>query len=150
MRKRSFVAVAFAALLAVGLFGLAGCTGSGTYQPELKSAEVAPPVIGEEGTSDADYTVYQKGELLDAVYLQQNSFDPIDAACGPDRQRYEFDVLYDVLKRDFRLDNKKEIRAFFNQLRQEFLDWHNTEFRTPEFEAQEKRLKDFYLSKAAL
>ena len=50
MRKRSFVAVAFAALLAVGLFGLAGCTGSGTYQPELKSAEVAPPVIGEEGT----------------------------------------------------------------------------------------------------
>ena len=150
MRKRSFVAVAFAALLAVGLFGLAGCTGSGTYQPELKSAEVAPPVIGEEGTSDADYTVYQKGELLDAVYLQQNSFDPIDAACGPDRQRYEFDVLYDVLKRDFRLDDKKEIRAFFNQLRQEFLDWHNTEFRTPEFEAQEKRLKDFYLSKAAL
>ena len=107
-------------------------------------------VIGEEGTSDADYTVYQKGELLDAVYLQQNSFDPIDAACGPDRQRYEFDVLYDVLKRDFRLDDKKEIRAFFNQLRQEFLDWHNTEFRTPEFEAQEKRLKDFYLSKAAL
>ena len=107
-------------------------------------------VIGEEGTSDADYTVYQKGELLDAVYLQQNSFDPIDAACGPDRQRYEFNVLYDVLKRDFRLDDKKEIRAFFNQLRQEFLDWHNTEFRTPEFEAQEKRLKDFYLSKAAL
>ena len=50
MRKRSFVAVAFAALLAVGLFGLAGCTGSGTYQPELKPAEVAPPVIGEEGT----------------------------------------------------------------------------------------------------
>ena len=33
--------------------------------------------------------------------------------------------------------------------RQEFLDWHNTVFRTPEFEAQEKRLKDFYLSKAA-
>lgn len=55
-----------------------------------------------------------------------------------------------MLKRDFRLDDKKEIRAFFNQLRQEFLDWHNTEFRTPEFEAAEKRLKDFYLSKAAL
>ena len=149
MRKRSFVAVAFAALLAVGLFGLAGCTGSGTYQPELKSAEVAPPVIGEEGTSAEDYIVYQKGELLDAVYLQQNSFDPIDAACDPDRQIHEFNVLYDVLTRDFALSDKKEIRAFFNQVRQEFLDWHNTVFRTPEFEAQEKRLKDFYLSKAA-
>ena len=107
-------------------------------------------VIGEEGTSAEDYIVYQKGELLDAVYLQQNSFDPIDAACDPDRQIHEFNVLYDVLTRDFALSDKKEIRAFFNQVRQEFLDWHNTEFRTPEFEAQEKRLKDFYLSKAAL
>ena len=106
-------------------------------------------VIGEEGTSAEDYIVYQKGELLDAVYLQQNSFDPIDAACDPDRQIHEFNVLYDVLTRDFALSDKKEIRAFFNQVRQEFLDWHNTVFRTPEFEAQEKRLKDFYLSKAA-
>ena len=104
-------------------------------------------VIGEEGTSAEDYIVYQKGELLDAVYLQQNSFDPIDAACDPDRQVYEFNVLYDVLTRDFTLADKKEIRAFFNQVRQEFLDWHNTVFRSPEFEAQEKRLKDFYLSK---
>ena len=106
-------------------------------------------VIGEEGTSAEDYILYQKGELLDAVYLQQNSFDPIDAACDPDRQIHEFNVLYDVLTRDFALSDKKEIRAFFNQVRQEFLDWHNTVFRTPEFEAQEKRLKDFYLSKAA-
>ena len=106
-------------------------------------------VIGEEGTSAEDYIVYQKGELLDAVYLQQNSFDPIDAACDPDRQIHEFNVLYDVLTRNFALSDKKEIRAFFNQVRQEFLDWHNTVFRTPEFEAQEKRLKDFYLSKAA-
>ena len=99
-------------------------------------------VIGEEGTSAEDYIIYQKGELLDAVYLQQNSFDPIDAACDPERQVYEFDILYDVLTRDFDLEDKKEIRAFFNQVRQEFLDWHNTHF-----EAQEKKLKDFYLSK---
>lgn len=50
MRKRSFVAVALTALLAAALLGMAGCTGSGNYQPELKSAEVAPPVIGEDGT----------------------------------------------------------------------------------------------------
>ena len=105
-------------------------------------------VIGEEGTSAEDYILYQKGELLDAVYLQQNSFDPIDAACDPDRQLHEFNVLYDVLTQSFALSDKKEIRAFFNQVRQEFLDWHNTVFRSPEFEAQEKRLKDFYLSKA--
>ena len=105
-------------------------------------------VVGEEGTSDEDYILYQKGELLDAVYLQQNSFDPIDAACEPERQIHEFGVMYDVLMRKYELGSKKEIRAFFNQLRQEMLDWHNTVFNTPEFAAQEKVVTDFYTAKA--
>lgn len=104
-------------------------------------------VIGEEGTSAEDYILYQKGELLDAVYLQQNSFDPIDAACEPERQAHEFNVLYDVLTRDYALSDKKEIRAFFNQVRQEFLDWHGSVYGTPEFAAQETKLTDLYRSK---
>ena len=104
-------------------------------------------VIGEEGTSAEDYILYQKGELLDAVYLQQNSFDPIDAACEPERQAHEFNMLYDVLTRDYALSDKKEIRAFFNQVRQEFLDWHGTVYGTPEFAAQETKLADLYRSK---
>ena len=32
-------------------------------------------VVGEEGTSIDDYVTYLKGEMLDAVYLQHNSFD---------------------------------------------------------------------------
>ena len=104
-------------------------------------------VIGEEGTSAEDYILYQKGELLDAVYLQQNSFDPIDAACEPERQAHEFNVLYDVLTRDYALSDKKEIRAFFNQVRQEFLDWHGTVYGTPEFAAQETKLTELYRSK---
>ena len=104
-------------------------------------------IIGEEGTSAEDYILYQKGELLDAVYLQQNSFDPIDAACEPERQAHEFNVLYDVLTRDYALSDKKEIRAFFNQVRQEFLDWHGTVYGTPEFAAQETKLTDLYRSK---
>ena len=105
-------------------------------------------VVGEEGTSSEDYILYQKGELLDTVYLQQNSFDPIDAVCPPERQRTEFDRLYDALMTEYDLTDKKEIRAFFNQLRQEFLDWHGTYFETPEFEAQEKKIADFYQAKA--
>ena len=104
-------------------------------------------VIGEEGTSAEDYILYQKCELLDAVYLQQNSFDPIDAACEPERQAHEFNVLYDVLTRDYTLSDNKEIRAFFNQVRQEFLDWHGTVYGTPEFAAQETKLTDLYRSK---
>ncbi|MCR5007270.1 MAG: V-type ATP synthase subunit A [Oribacterium sp.] len=105
-------------------------------------------VVGEEGTTAEDYITYQKGELLDAVYLQQNSFDPIDAACPPERQKIEFDVLYDSLMQKYDLEDKDEIRSFFNQLRQEFLDWHGTVFETPEFEAQKTKITDLYKSKA--
>ena len=115
----------------------------------IRSTEVNQmmKVVGEEGTSSEDYTIYQKGELLDAVYLQQNSFDPIDEACVPERQRREFNRLYDALTRKYDITDKREIRAFFNQLRQEFLDWHGTEFETPEFEAQEKKISDFYMAR---
>ena len=105
-------------------------------------------VVGEEGTTAEDYITYQKGELLDAVYLQQNSFDPIDAACPPERQKIEFNVLYDSLMQKYDLEDKDEIRSFFNQLRQEFLDWHGTLFETPEFEAQKTKITDLFKSKA--
>ena len=105
-------------------------------------------VVGEEGTSDEDYVIYQKGELLDSVFLQQNSYDPVDEACEPERQRIEFDRLYDAMKKDYDLKDKKEIRTFFNQLRQEFLDWHADLFDTPEFNATEKKITDFYMAKA--
>ena len=105
-------------------------------------------VVGEEGTSSEDYIMYQKGELLDSVYLQQNSFDPIDAADPPERQRREFDRLYDAMVKTYDITDKQEIRSFFNQLRQEFLDWHGFEFNTPEFDQHEKKISDFYMSKA--
>ena len=56
-------------------------------------------------------------------------------------------MLYDVLTRDYALSDKKEIRAFFNQVRQEFLDWHGTVYGTPEFAAQETKLTNLYRSK---
>lgn len=104
-------------------------------------------VIGEEGTSTEDFITYQKGELIDAAYLQQNSFDPVDAASVPERQRYEFDVLYDIITGEYDLTEKKEIRAFFNGVRQEFLDWHGIPWDTPAFYEQEKVLRDAYSSK---
>ena len=104
-------------------------------------------VVGEEGTSNEDYIMYQKGELLDAVYLQQNSFDPIDAACDTDRQKYVFNLLYTILTGNYSFATKREIRLFFNQLRQELLDWHTTVFDTDDFYRQEQVIKDFYTKK---
>ncbi len=105
-------------------------------------------VIGEEGTSLEDYIIYQKGELLDAAYLQQNSFDEVDAACSPERQIREFNVMYDIITRSYSLKDKNEIRMFFNELRQQLLDWHTIVFETERFDMQEEIILNLYKSKS--
>lgn len=104
-------------------------------------------VVGEEGTSLEDYIIYQKGELLDSVYLQQNSFDPVDAAVVVERQVETFDVLYDILMSNFAFDDKKDVRLFFNRVRQAFLDWNGTAQDDKAYSSRKDELITLYKEK---
>lgn len=104
-------------------------------------------VVGEEGTTSDDYIIYQKGELLDSTYLQQNSFDDIDMACSPERQIHEFDLMYNIIEAEYDITNKDEIRAFFNELRLMLLDWHGFLFETDDYKAHEEKIIKYYKSK---
>ncbi|MFA5570785.1 MAG: V-type ATP synthase subunit A [Sphaerochaetaceae bacterium] len=104
-------------------------------------------VVGEEGTSLADYVTYLKGELLDSVYLQQNSFDPVDHAAPIDRQMLVFDVLFNILGSEFNIDNKNDVRLFVNELRQVFLDWNNTQADDKQFTKYQKEIEKLAQSK---
>ncbi len=101
-------------------------------------------VVGEDGTSLLDYTTYLKQEMLDAVYLQQNSFDLVEANCGIERQRYVTDKLIYVLGSDYELDSKDNARTFFNRLRQKFIDWNYTEFESADFKNIESEIDAMY------
>ncbi|MDO4743356.1 MAG: V-type ATP synthase subunit A [bacterium] len=101
-------------------------------------------VVGEEGTSLSDYITYLKSEMLDAVYLQQNSFDPIDANCSTLRQRYVTDKLIYVLGSDYGVDSKDDARAFFNRMRQKFIDWNYSEFESEAFKKAESEIDELY------
>ena len=102
-------------------------------------------VIGEEGTTLSDYIIYLKSEMLDAVYLQQNSFDLTDANCGIARQGYVTDKLVTVLGSEFALKDKDEARGFFNRMRQKFIDWNYTEFESAAFQAAEQEIDALYV-----
>ncbi|NBK26368.1 MAG: V-type ATP synthase subunit A, partial [Spirochaetia bacterium] len=104
-------------------------------------------VVGEEGTSVADYITYQKSELIDAFYLQQNSFDPVDSSVPVERQRHSFDLLFKVLASEFDLEDKKKVRSFFNTIRQDFLDWNNVEFNSERFKQIEEKIEANYKAK---
>ena len=97
-------------------------------------------VVGEEGTSLEDFETYLKAEFLDAVYLQQNAFDEVDAACSPQRQQHVFTRVHEVLMKAFSFESKEQARDFFYQLRQGFIDWNYIPSETDEFKAQEEKI----------
>ena len=101
-------------------------------------------VVGEEGTSVEDYVVYLKSEMLDAVYLQQNSFDLTDANCTKARQRYVTDKLVCILGSTYALESKDAARTFFNRMRQRFINWNYTEFESEAFQKAEKEIDALY------
>lgn len=101
-------------------------------------------VVGEEGTTLADYIIYLKSEMLDAVYLQQNSFDPIEANCTTERQRYVTDKLICVLGSEYALQSKDDARVFFNRMRQRFINWNYTEFKSEDFKKAESEIDALY------
>ncbi|MCH5317994.1 MAG: V-type ATP synthase subunit A [Eubacterium sp.] len=101
-------------------------------------------VVGEEGTALSDYIIYLKAEMLDAVYLQQNSFDLVDANCGTSRQRYVTDKLICVLGSEYAIDKKDDARGFFNRMRQRFIDWNYTEFESDAFKKAEAEIDKLY------
>ncbi|OQY33086.1 MAG: V-type ATP synthase subunit A [Spirochaetaceae bacterium 4572_59] len=98
-------------------------------------------VVGEEGTSLQDFVIYQKGELLDATYFQQNSFDPVDAAVSPERQKYLFNIMMEILGAELDLSSKDEARSWFNQLRQVILDYNGSEWQCDAFKDLEEQIK---------
>jgi V/A-type H+-transporting ATPase subunit A len=97
-------------------------------------------VVGEEGTSLEDVIIYLKSEFLDNVYLQQNSFDHVDGASSPERQKYVFDLIHRVLKTEYTLTDKEAARNFFNRLRQLFIDWNYIDMASDEFKTQEQQI----------
>lgn len=103
-------------------------------------------VVGEDGTTTEDYIEYLKSEFLDAVYMQQNSFDEIDSAVSVERQKHTFKKVVSVLGADFELADKDVARNFFNQLRQKFIDWNYSLWQSDKFKDAEKDVDTHFAS----
>jgi V/A-type H+-transporting ATPase subunit A len=97
-------------------------------------------VVEEEGTAMADFVVNLKAEYLDAVYLQQDAFDPVDGASPAARQRHVFAHVAGVLAADLDFVDKDAARSFFQALTQATKDWNRAPMDDEAFAAGEARL----------
>lgn len=98
-------------------------------------------VVGEEGTSLDDYIIYLKGEFLDAVFLQQNTFDNVDAACSAQRQAMVLEQVLTILNGHLHFTEKEVARSWFNHVRQLFIDWNYLASQSDEFNRQAQAIK---------
>lgn len=98
-------------------------------------------VVGEEGTSIDDYVTYLKGEFIDSVYFQQNSFDPVDASVSPERQKHLFGIILEIAAAELTLGSKEEARDWFNSLRLNTLNYNGVEWMSDEFKKYEKDIR---------
>ena len=73
-------------------------------------------VTGEEGVTLDDFITYQKSLFLDMVYLQQDAFDEVDASAPLKRQKKSFDLVCDLVNREYQFDDKSIAREYFTRL----------------------------------
>ena len=104
-------------------------------------------LMGERGITNEAYITYQKTELLDAVFLQQNSFHEIDGVTNPERLRLMFDMVKEIIDAEVHIDNKEDIRSHFNFLRQAFIDWNYLKLDDPKFEKQKSKIQNLVKQK---
>jgi V/A-type H+-transporting ATPase subunit A len=98
-------------------------------------------VVGEEGVSIEDYVVYLKSELIDEVFLQQNSFDDVDGFCSADRQKHVFSLLSSLVEANFGFQDKNEARSSFSTIRQKFIDWNYAPLDSDDYQRIEREVQ---------
>ena len=77
-------------------------------------------VVGEEGISTDDLITYLKAEIVDAVCLQQDSFDAVDRASSLERQVSDFLLLMDMVHHTFTFETKEAARRDMTSLHNRF------------------------------
>lgn len=97
-------------------------------------------VVGEEGTSMNDFLLLLKAEYLDNVYLQQDAFDEVDAACNQDRQEYVFAKIVKIMDTKMEFADKDKARSFFHKLTQMSRDWNMVEQSSKKFKEYEEKI----------
>ena len=73
-------------------------------------------VTGEDGVPLEDFVTQRAALFLDMVYLQQDAFDDVDAACPQDRQKALFDMVFAAATRQYNFTDKNAARDYFTKL----------------------------------
>ncbi len=104
-------------------------------------------ILGDDGVPVEYHEMLWKSELIDFVILQQDAFDEIDANCPIERQKYMFDFVMELCRRNYGFAEFEECSAFFKNLINLFKQLNYTEWKSEEFAKYESEIRAFAATK---
>ena len=112
-----------------------------------KEASEQINILGDDGVPVEYHERFWKSELIDFVILQQDAFDDIDANCPIDRQKYMFDFVMEVCRKQYSFADFEECSAFFKTLINLFKQLNYTEWKSAEFDTYRTKIDEFVATK---
>lgn len=107
-----------------------------------KEAQEQINILGDDSVPLEFHERFWSSELIDAVILQQDAFDKIDARTPMDRQKYMLEKVLAIAETPFQFDGFEQVSDFFkrviNALKQlNYAEWKSKEFAQCEVKLEE-------------
>ena len=106
-------------------------------------------ILGDDGVPVEYHERFWKSELLDAVILQQDAFDDIDANCPIERQQLMYNMVLDICRKSFILADFEECARFFKELIYLFRQMNYSEWKSEQFDNFRSQIEALVNSKLA-
>jgi V/A-type H+-transporting ATPase subunit A len=108
----------------------------------LRGKEAAEQIniLGDDGVTIATHLTFWRSEVIDAVILQQDAFDAIDARTPMERQQYMAGRVLALCEQDFRFDGFDEVMPFFKRIINAFKQMNYSAFTSEAFRQYEQEL----------
>ncbi len=90
-------------------------------------------ILGDDSVPVEYHDKFWKSELIDFVFLQQDSFDDIDANCSTERQMYMFEYVMRVCRGVYDFKNFEECSTFFKGIINLMRQMNYSEFESDKF-----------------
>ena len=97
-------------------------------------------ILGDDGVPMSYHIAFWKSEMVDFAFLQQDAFDPIDALCPLERQKYMLNLILSICDRDFDFEDYERCREYFKQVINALRQMNYSEFGSDDFKEYNNQL----------
>ena len=90
-------------------------------------------ILGDDGVSVDYHLTFWKSEVVDAVLLQQDAFDKVDARTPLTRQRFMVNKILDIVDTSLGFDSFDEVQPFYKRIIDKLRQMNYSTFESEQF-----------------